>query len=31
MLEHLGELEDQLDLDDQAEPEVNLRQALAGL
>lgn len=31
MLEHLGELEDQLDLDDQAEPEINLRQALAGL
>lgn len=31
MLEHLGELEDQLDLDDQAEPEINLRQALSGL
>ncbi|MBU1332819.1 MAG: GntR family transcriptional regulator [Gammaproteobacteria bacterium] len=31
MLEHLDELENQLDLDDQAEPEVNLRQALADL
>lgn len=31
MLEHLDELEAQLDLDDQAEPEINLRQALAGL
>jgi len=31
MIEHLDELEAQLDLDDQAEPEVNLRQALADL
>lgn len=31
MIEHLDELEGQLDLDDQAEPEVNLRQALADL
>ncbi|SDI15991.1 DNA-binding transcriptional regulator, GntR family [Pseudomonas flavescens] len=31
MIEHLGELEGQLDLDDQTEPEINLRQALAGL
>lgn len=31
MIEHLDELEEQLDLDDQAEPEVNLRQALADL
>ncbi|MGE8498813.1 MAG: GntR family transcriptional regulator [Pseudomonas sp.] len=31
MIEHLDELEGQLDLDDQAEPEINLRQALADL
>lgn len=31
MIEHLDELEAQLDLDDQAEPEINLRQALADL
>lgn len=31
MIEHLDELEAQLDLEDQAEPEVNLRQALADL
>ncbi|TBV07010.1 GntR family transcriptional regulator [Phytopseudomonas dryadis] len=31
MIEHLDELEGQLDLDDRAEPEINLRQALADL
>lgn len=31
MLEHLNELEDQLALEEQAPPEIDLRQVLAGL